>query len=247
MSGGKIRQILLLTDGCSNQGEDPAAVAAYAYEKGITVNVIGIIDEGAGKDHGMKEVDEISKSGGGVSQVVYASQLSQTVQMVTRQAMTQTLQGVVHNELRHILGEEREMEDLPPEKRGEVMEIVDDLGETVNLEVLILVDTSASMKPKLPMVQEALADLSISLHSRTGKNHFALFLFPGKRKDADKAADWTANINELTGTFQRLTTGGVTPTGPALKTALRYFEKRLGKRSLKAYEARDLPIEESGM
>lgn len=247
MSGGKLRQILLLTDGCSNQGEDPASIAAFAYEKGVTVNVIGILNEGGAEhSHGLREVEEIAKSGGGVSQIVYASQLSQTVQMVTRQAMTQTLHGVVHNELRHILGEEQEMEDLPPDKRGEVMEVVDELGETVHLEVLILVDTSASMKPKLPMVQEALTDLSISLRSRSGNNHFSLFLFPGKRKDAEKAADWTTDMDKVTSTFSRLSTGGVTPTGPALKLALRHFDKRLGKRSLREH-AKDFPLEEPGV
>ncbi|RSL28962.1 VWA domain-containing protein, partial [Salibacterium salarium] len=166
--------------------------------------------------------------------------------MVTKQAMTQTLQGVVHGELHHILGEEREMEDLPPDKRGEVMEVVDDLGETVSLEVLILVDTSASMKPKLPMVQEALSDLSISLNSRTGNNHFALFLFPGKRKETEKVLDWTPKIDSLTDTFHRLTTGGVTPTGPALKSALYHFEKRRDKRSLIDDGEDEFPIEESG-
>ncbi|WP_158738506.1 VWA domain-containing protein [Alteribacillus sp. YIM 98480] len=246
MSGGKIRQILLLTDGCSNQGEDPAAVAAFAKEKGITVNVIGILEHGSAREHGMKEVEDISMAGGGVSQVVYANQLSQTVQMVTRQAMTQTLHGVVHNELRHILGEEQEMEDLPPDKRGEVMEVVDELGENISLEVLILVDTSASMKAKLPMVQEALSDLSISLNSRTGGNHFSLFLFPGKRKEVEKVLDWTPKINSLTGTFNRLTTGGVTPTGPALKAALYHFEKRQDRRSLIEYGEEDGPFEESG-
>ena len=80
--------------------------------------------------------------------------------------MTQTIQGVVNRELQQILGRSQTMEDLPPEKRGEVMEVVDELGETVELEVLILVDTSASMKHKLPTVKEALLDLSLSLNAR---------------------------------------------------------------------------------
>ncbi|SDI12441.1 Ca-activated chloride channel family protein [Alteribacillus persepolensis] len=246
MSGGKIRQILLLTDGCSNQGEDPASVAAFAKEKGITVNVIGILEQGSQREHGMREVEDIAMAGGGVSQVVYANQLSQTVQMVTRQAMTQTLHGVVHNELRHILGNDQEMEDLPPDKRGEVMEVVDELGESVSLDVLILVDTSASMKPKFPMVQEALTDLSISLNSRSGENYFSLFVFPGKRKEVEKILNWTPQMNSLTNTFNRLTTGGVTPTGPALKAALYHVEKRKDRRSLIEYGEEDGSIEESG-
>lgn len=245
MTRGKLRQVLLITDGCSNRGEDPAAVASFLKEKGIVVNVIGVLDHGE-REHGMKEVEEIALCGGGVSQIVYASQLSQTVQMVTRQAMTQTLHGVVHQELRDILGEETEIEDLSPEKRGEVMEVVDELGETVGLDVLILVDTSASMKSKLPMVEEALTDLSVSLNSRQGENEFALFLFPGKRKEAEKVLDWSPKLEQLTHVFHRLTTGGATPTGPALKEALRHFEKRMKKGSLIADAEDDFPIEKPG-
>src|SRR5690625_7653987 len=84
--------------------------------------------------------------------------------MVTRQAMTQTLQGFVNKELQQILGSGQTLEDLNPEKRGEIMEVVEDLGETSDLEVLVLVDTSASMRHKLETVKEALIDLSVSLN-----------------------------------------------------------------------------------
>src|SRR5574342_324066 len=99
MKTGTIRQILLITDGCSNQGEDPIAMSALAKEQGITVNVIGVMEQDVIDDQGMKEIEGIALSGGGVSQIVYSQQLSQTVQMVTRKAMTQTLQGVVNKEL----------------------------------------------------------------------------------------------------------------------------------------------------
>ena len=78
-------------------------------------------------------------------------------------------------------GRSQTMEDLPPEKRGEVMEVVDELGETVELEVLILVDTSASMKHKLADRKRGLLDLSLSFNARTGDNHFPSLYFPGKR------------------------------------------------------------------
>jgi len=87
MYTGKIRQILLITDGCSNQGEDPIAMAALAKEQGITVNVIGVVEQDIIDEKGMTEIEGIALSGGGVSQIVYAQALSQTVQMVTRKAM----------------------------------------------------------------------------------------------------------------------------------------------------------------
>jgi Ca-activated chloride channel homolog len=236
MKTGTLRQILLITDGCSNQGEDPIAMAALAKEQGITVNVIGVMENDVIDEKGMQEIEGIALSGGGVSQVVYAKQLSQTVQMVTRKAMTQTLQGVVNTELKQILGNSASMEELPPEKRGEVMEVVDELGESVDLEVLILVDTSASMKHKLPTVKEALLDLSLSLNARMGDNKFSVFVFPGKRKDVEKLLDWTPKLEALTSVFSKLSPGGITPTGPALAEALSYFKK---KRSLRGLLSRD--------
>lgn len=248
LSKGTLRQILLITDGCSNQGEDPVAIAALAKEQGITVNVIGVIDDNdAMSAHGIQEVESIAMAGGGISQVVYAKQLPQTVQMVTRKAMTQTLYGVVNKELQHILGKNQELEDLPPEKRSQVMEVVDELGETVDLQVVILVDTSASMRNKLPMVQEALIDLSISLTSRMGENQFCLYSFPGKRKEIEKLLDWTPKLNSLTGIFHKLSSGGITPTGPALQAAIKKFAEASGRRRLIASGENEEFFEQSGM
>ncbi|PLR91894.1 vWA domain-containing protein [Bacillus sp. T33-2] len=232
MKTGTLRQILLITDGCSNQGEDPVAMSALAKEQGITINVIGVMEQDVIDEQGLKEIEEIALAGGGVSQVVYAQQLTQTVQMVTRKAMTQTLQGVVNRELQQILGGSQTVEDLPPEKRGEIMEVVDELGETAELEVLILVDTSASMKHKLPTVKEALLDLSLSLNARTGDNHFAVFVFPGKKNDVEKLLDWTPRLGSLSSIFPKLTSGGITPTGPAVREALSYFKNKRSLRSL---------------
>lgn len=225
MSKGTLRQILLITDGCSNHGDDPTMIAALAKEQGITVNVIGVVEDDVIGEQGIREIEQIALSGGGVSQIVYAEELAKTVQMVTRKAMTQTIYGIVNRELTSILGKEKELDDLPPDKRGEVMEIVDDLGETLQLDVCILVDTSASMKKKLPTVRESLLDLSVSLQSRIGENRFSLLTFPGKRKDSEKLIDWTPNMNQLTNSFTKLSSGGITPTGPALRDAINMFSQ----------------------
>ncbi|KQU19714.1 hypothetical protein ASG65_23045 [Bacillus sp. Leaf13] len=236
MKAGTLRQVLLITDGCSNHGEEPAAMAALAREQGITINVIGVMENDVIDEKGLKEIEKIAGSGGGVSQIVYAQQLSQTVQMVTQKAMTQTIQGVINRELQQILGDSRTMEDLPPDKRGEVMEVVDELGETSKLEVLILVDTSASMKHKLPTVKESLLDLSLSMNARMGESRFSVFVFPGKRNDVEKLLDWTPNLESLTATFPKLSTGGLTPTGPAIREALSYFNKKRSLRGLLSHD-----------
>lgn len=245
MKKGTLKQILLITDGCSNRGEDPAAVAALANQQGITVNVIGILeDDQSEQPEGLQEVEDVALSGGGVSQLVYKQALSQTVQMVTKQAMTQTLQGFVNKELKQILGSNESLEDLEPEKRGEIMEVVEDMGETSDLEVLVLLDTSASMHDKLPTVKEALIDLSISLNARIGRNRFCIFSFPGKRKDIQKVFDWSPELDAITTIFPKLTSGGITPTGPAIREAMYQFGK---KNLLRRFRDEDEPgMEEAG-
>lgn len=245
MKTGTLRQILLITDGCSNHGEDPAATAALAYQQGIAVNVIGILDHDETEESsGLQEVEDIALSGGGFSQLVYSEALSQTVQMVTKQAMNQTLQGFVNKELKQILGENHRLEDLDPEKRGEIIEVVEDLGETSDLEVVILVDTSASMHHKLHMVKEALIDLSISLNARIGKNRFAIYSFPGKRKSIQKVLDWTPKLESVSSVFPKITSGGITPTGPAIREAMYQFGKKSLLRSFRHGNESD--IEETG-
>lgn len=237
MKKGTLKQILLLTDGCSNRGEDPTAVAALAHEQGVTVNVIGILDDDESEDSdGLREVEAIALSGGGVSQIVYKESLSQTVQMVTRQAMTQTLQGFVNKELTEILGEDKTFTDLSPSKRGEVMEVVEDLGETSDLEVVVLIDTSASMHTKLATVKEALIDLSISLNARMGNNQFSIYRFPGKRSDIDNVSGWSETLDEISSIFPQLTSGGITPTGPALREAMLQFSRKTLLRGMGRYE-----------
>lgn len=66
MKTGTLKQILLITDGCSNQGEDPAQVATIIAEQGITVNVIGILeDDDTEEPTGLLEVEEIASCGQG--------------------------------------------------------------------------------------------------------------------------------------------------------------------------------------
>lgn len=242
MKKGTLKQILLITDGCSNRGEDPSAVAALAQEQGITVNVIGILDDDQTEEpRGLREVENIALSGGGISQLVYKQLLSQTVQMVTKQAMTQTLQGVVNTELKQILGSDQTMDDLDPEKRGEIMEVVEDMGETSHLEVLVLVDTSASMADKLPTVKEALIDLSLSLNARIGQNKFSIYQFPGKKnQDIQLILDWSPQLDAISSVFPKLTSGGITPTGPAIKEAVHQFSRQNLLRRFRRHDGQDM-------
>src|SRR5690625_2742669 len=227
METGVLRQILLITDGCSNRGENPIQSAKLAFDQGITVNVIGILDEHETEvDSGLDEVERISEAGGGISQIVYKENLSQTVQAVSRQAMSQTLKGFVNKELSNIFGKKQTIEEIEPDKRSEVVEVMEELGETCQLEVLILVDTSASMHDKLLTVKEALIDLSINLHARIGENTFTVYQFPGRNETITSVHDWAPKLESISVIFPKLVSGGVTPTGPAIREAMYQFGKK---------------------
>src|SRR5699024_10896678 len=92
MNMGTLKQILLITDGCSNSGVKPMEAAREAFQMGVTVNVIGVLDPNQSEnDDSFREIEKIAASGGGIHQIVYKEDLSKTVQAVTTQAMSQTI------------------------------------------------------------------------------------------------------------------------------------------------------------
>lgn len=226
MNMGTLRQILLITDGCSNSGINPRETAKEAFEMGVTINVIGVLGPHQSKnDEAFREIEKIAASGGGIHQIVYKEDLSQTVQAVTTQAMSQTLQGFINKELTQIFGEDQSLSEVEPEKREEVMEVVDELEETCQLEILILVDTSASMHHKLLTVKEALLDLSMNLHVRTGENQFSVYQFPAEKETIGVIHHWAEKLESISVIFPKLITGGLTPTGPAIRAAIDKWEE----------------------
>ncbi|ASS73803.1 hypothetical protein CIG75_01650 [Tumebacillus algifaecis] len=217
----KMKQILLITDGCSNKGSDPVQAARMAHGQGIAVNVIGIVDGGDLGSAGRIEAAEIAEAGGGLSRIVEAKQLAMTMHMMTKHTVQMTIQQVVNKELKQLLG--TDAEGLPPEKRTEVAEMVDRMGDEALLQLVLLIDTSASMHDKLPTVREAIRDLQIGLDVRKGAHQVAILSFPGSSKeDVCVLADFSAapNLNKLS---NDLRAQGGTPTGPAIERALQLF------------------------
>src|SRR5690554_2572707 len=136
-----IKQIIVVTDGCSNIGTNPVVAAAHAYAEGIVVNVIGILDHGDLGQKGALEVAEIARAGGGISRLVQANQLSQTIQMMTRQTVACTIRQTVEEELKRIMTSKHmdqhspnPIEVLSPQQRSQVVEVMDEMVETVSLQ-----------------------------------------------------------------------------------------------------------------
>lgn len=224
-----MKQIIVITDGCSNVGSSPVAAAAHAQLEGIVVNVIGVVDTGEQGERGMDEIAEIARAGGGMSRLVTPAGLSQTVQMMTRQTVVQTMHQVVGRELRQILGH-GELDKLPPDKRGEVVQVIEEWSENASLRVALLIDTSASMKHKLRVVEEACRDLLLSLQARNGLSEMAVFHFPG-HTDADLLADWSRDLAKVNQMFYKLNIKGTTPTGPAIRKVIQHFSASVTERA----------------
>ncbi|MCM3635872.1 MULTISPECIES: vWA domain-containing protein [Paenibacillus] len=218
-----MKQMLIITDGCSNVGMSPIVAAAHAKSEGITVNVVGVVDQGDLGEYGASEIHEIARAGGGLSRLVETKELAQTVQMMTRKTVVQTIQLAVQRELQAVLGNDS-IEALPPEKRGEVVQVMDELTESSSLQVALLIDASASMKPKLASVEESIHDLMLSLQAREGKSEIAVFHFPGsKQEDCVLDLDWTTHLKGVHSIFPKLHMSGTTPTGPAMMKVIEYF------------------------
>ncbi|WNQ11688.1 VWA domain-containing protein [Paenibacillus aurantius] len=232
-----MKQILLITDGCSNVGISPVIAAGHALSEGIVVNVIGVIDQGEIGVLGSEEIGEIAKAGGGISRIVPSVTLSHTVQMMTRQTVAHTIRQAVNAELREIMGS-GDVGELPPPKRAKIVAAMDDLSETAPLQVALLVDASASMKPKLGAVREAVRDLMASLQAREGKSELSVFHFPGRDSSEEirMDADWTRELAKIPNLFYNLNMKGTTPTGPALLHTIRHFKSGGGGGSLPTVE-----------
>ncbi|WP_306955596.1 vWA domain-containing protein [Alicyclobacillus tolerans] len=221
----KMKQILVITDGCSNVGESPIEAAADARRQGIAVNVIGVVEKGEMGGAGRDEVMRIAEAGNGMCRIVQPSDLSATAQMMTHQTMQLTLQQAVNAELKSVLG--KTQEELPPEERARVTSVVDKLQEELHLDLIVLIDTSASMKHKMDMVREAVRDLSFSLSARMGSSRVAVAVFPGQR------GNWVETVQTFSATLDPkalercYVASGGTPTGPAIRHALQLFQEKM--------------------
>ncbi|OEF95770.1 VWA domain-containing protein [Desulfuribacillus alkaliarsenatis] len=216
----EMKQVLLITDGCSNVGEDPVDVARELARENITVNVIGIIDHGMIGQKGIAEVQSIAAAGNGICEIVKSQDLSYTVQAVTQQAVELTIEHVINRQLTQIIGDNRGIQALEPDKRSEVVEYMEDLSEQTPLKIVLLIDVSASMKQKMKDVEEAIYNLSLSLQARSGSSEIAVLAFPGSIQEHTKTlSEFTKEPGLMLELCSTLQARGATPTGPALMEA----------------------------
>lgn len=238
-----VRQILVITDGFSNVGDDPVEAAREARGAGLVVNVIGVVDRGDLGRQGKEEALSIADAGGGICRVVQPTDLSATAQMVTHQTMQMTLQQVVSTELMQAMG--KTPEDLAPAERTQVAKVVDKLEDILTLELVVAIDTSASMKDKMTTVREALRDLSLSLQAREGDCAVAVVRFPGPGAELAKVVQDFSDEFMLESFDKMFVARGGTPTGPAIVEATRIFQERKLRDSSDHRDRAKGPVEEA--
>jgi Ca-activated chloride channel family protein len=219
-----IKQIVVITDGCSNYGENPALAAAEARRHGITVNAIGIIDDGM-EAGARREVEAIAHAGQGIADFATLDKLSHSIQALTRCSMQMTVEKAIHRQLEAIVGPGG-MRDIPPKKRGEVVALWENLCEDTCLQCAILLDTSGSMQNRLVEAERSIGELLQSLQARRGESAVAVATFPGTGMEPYYLiTDFTADVTKVKQKISGIRAGGNTPTGPAIRQAINLFEE----------------------
>jgi Ca-activated chloride channel family protein len=208
MRSRAIRQIIVVTDGHANLGHSPVDAARVAFTEGVTVSAIGILDGGHLGDRGRREVEKVADAGGGVADCVISPDLSKTLHTVTWQATQCTLNMIISQELKRITG--LPWKELPPDKRAGIIDLMAGLADGLDLQIALLLDTSASMTGKMPAVLRSVQDLILSLQERKGETNIFVARYPGRERVIEAIAGCAGLC------WDDLRPAGRTPTGPAI-------------------------------
>ena len=230
IESGEIKQIIVVTDGRSNTGISPVEAAKKAYDAGVTVSTIGVINlRSSGDEKDIEEVEEIAKAGGGLCEYSHIEDLGRTIQNLTHRTAQRTIEQIVSRQLKVIMGEE--IENLEPRSRLKIVDFIEKYGENINLKCVVVLDTSGSMRDKLPAAKKSVVELLESLQGRKGSSSIAVITYPGE--DAGMCSvicSFTSEISILKQKLELISSGGGTPTGPAILKACelmhQYYEVR---------------------
>lgn len=219
IDSGEIKQIIVVTDGRSNMGISPVEAAKRAYDAGITVSTIGIINlKGSSDEKDIEEVEEIAKAGGGLCEYSHIEDLGRTIQNLTHRTAQRTIEQIVSKQLKLIMGEE--IESLEPKSRLKIVDFIEKYGENINLKCVIVLDTSGSMRDKLSIARRSVVELLENLQGRKGSSSIAVIAYPGGASDlCSIICGFTTEISILRQKLELISSGGGTPTGPAILKA----------------------------
>lgn len=219
IDSGEIKQIIVVTDGRSNMGISPVEAAKKAHDVGITVSTIGIINlKGSSDEKDIEEVEEIAKAGGGLCEYSHIEELGRTIQNLTHRTAQRTIEQIVSKQLKLIMGEE--IESLEPKSRLKIVDFIEKYGESINLKCVIVLDTSGSMRDRLSVARRSVIELLENLQGRKGSSSIAVIAYPGEAAAmCSTICDFTNEIDIMKQKLELVSSGGGTPTGPAILKA----------------------------
>ncbi len=146
----EFKQIILVTDGESNEGVDPVLVARGSQAKNIAINTIGITENS--RESSMMEIKEIADASGGVWEHTDIQNLDTTMSMVSMKSVLNTIEETVNKELKSIVGSE--LEEIHPSSRKKIVDLIDRLGDTSDIKCCVVIDCSGSMKRKINIAKD---------------------------------------------------------------------------------------------
>jgi Ca-activated chloride channel homolog len=212
---GEVCQIVLVTDGCSNEGESPKAVAAYLLSQGVMVHVIGLLSEQTAY-HGEQEARRIAAAGGGQCHLIRPEEMTRTIYQVTQKG---AMDYLWHSQNNLYSGRR-----LHPYKRMRLACEMESAVEGSAWRIMLLIDASASMRRFLPNIKRMVAELGAHLGARQGSTSLAIGSFPGLNRVVDVIVPWKQLGVESTALQKTFLFSGKTPTGPALRVAYWYLK-----------------------
>lgn len=212
-----IKQIIVITDGQSNQGGCPVAAASRARGAGIAVSAIGILDSGRPGDKGAAEVRRIAEAGGGIHHFVPVRELAYTISCITAQATQFTVQQQVDRTLLQLTG--MSLQQFSPDVRSTILPYIARLEDEMEIHIALVLDTSGSMLQKRAELEESIKDLFVSLDSRKGPVKLAIVQYPGRKGQGAVIKPLYGDNGITLKVLQQMVYGGFTPTGPAIDLA----------------------------
>ena len=219
IDSGEIKQIIVVTDGRSDMGVSPVEAARRAYEAGVTVSTIGIINlRDSSYEKNMEEAEEIAKAGGGFCEYSHMEALGRTMLNLTHKTARRTIEHIVCKQLKLIIGEE--IDCLEPKSRLRIAEFIDKYGENINLKCVIVLDTSGSIKDKPSIAIRSVIELLENLQGRKGNSSIAVIAYQGEASDmCSVICGFTSEIGMLRQKLELISFGSGTPTGSAILKA----------------------------
>jgi Ca-activated chloride channel family protein len=219
VDSGEIKQIVVVTESENNSGINSIEAAGKAYEAGITVSTIGIVNSRSSSDERqIKEVEEIARAGGGLCEFSGIEDLDGTIQKLVRKTARRTIEQIVARQLKSIIGQD--IENLELKSRIKIVDFIEKYGENINLKCILVLDTNKSMGDRLDILKKSAVRLYESLQDRRGRSSIAVMAYPGENNDkCSVICDFTSDVRVLGQKLDMICSGSAIPAAPAILKA----------------------------